>query len=96
MEKFLKQILDGGMAILLIAPPVMKPGVWIQSETQIKESHRLSQLYKDLAERLRIDFADAEEWNIELSFDGVHFTESGHKSFAQGVKKHLEEKYHES
>ena len=38
-----------------------------------------------LAEKLNILFMDTRQWNIELAFDGVHFTEAGHHSFA----KHL-------
>jgi len=74
----------------------MKPGAWVQSESQIRESGRLCQLYRDQADKLGIDFADAGDWNVELSFDGVHFTEAGHESFAEGLKNHLKEKYHES
>lgn len=96
METFLKTILDNWKSVLLIAPPPMKPGAWVQSESQIRESGRLCQLYRDQADKLGIDFADAGDWNVELSFDGVHFTEAGHEAFAEGLKNHLKEKYHES
>lgn len=94
MESFLQDLLRCGKAILLIAPPALKQGAWVTSEVQIDESRKLSRLLKDLAARLGTDFADAGEWNVELTFDGVHFTESGHRAFAQGLKQHLEEKHY--
>ena len=96
MESFLKTLLDSSKSFLLIAPPPMKPGTWVPSESLIRESGRLCRLYRDLADKLGIDFADAREWNVELSFDGVHFTEAGHETFAEGLKNHLKEKYSES
>jgi len=94
MEPFLKDILKTGVTVLLIAPPVMEMGAWVQNESLIQESFDLGRLYGDLASRLGIDYADAREWDIELSYDGGHFTEAGHEAFALGLKKHLEETYH--
>ena len=42
-----------------------------------------------LAERLGIRFADAGTWGIPLAYDGVHFTEQGHKNFAAGLLEEL-------
>ena len=42
-----------------------------------------------LAERLGIRFADAGTWNIPLAYDGVHFTEQGHRTFAAGLLEEL-------
>lgn len=41
--------------------------------------------YEALANRLGLSFADADEWDIELAYDGVHFTEEGHARFAKGL-----------
>lgn len=95
MEAFIRAISRTGKRILLIAPPAMKTGEWCQSEEQNRESNKLTHLYRELADRLGTDFADAEAWNVEISFDGVHFTENGHKAFAKGLQQHLEEKQHE-
>ena len=43
------------------------------------------------AEKLGIYFADAGAWNIELTFDGVHFSEEGHRAFARGIRTALEQ-----
>ena len=42
-----------------------------------------------LAERLGIRFADAGKWDISLAYDGVHFTEQGHRAFAVGLLEEL-------
>ena len=89
MENFLKELLETGKPILLIAPPSLKPGAWVEDESQITESHKLGALYRDICERLDMDFADAGDWNVELAFDGVHFTEYGHEAFAKGLQNHL-------
>ena len=68
--------------ILLISPPTMKLGAWVPDYRFVEESRELSREYAALAERLGLQFADAAEWNINLAYDGVHFTEEGHKRFA--------------
>ena len=30
-------------------------------------------------------FADAGDWDIPMAYDGVHFTEQGHRAFAAGL-----------
>ena len=32
-----------------------------------------------------ICFGDAGDWNIPMAYDGVHFTEQGHRAFAAGL-----------
>ena len=68
--------------ILLVAPPPMKRGAWVPSDELVAESIHLAEEYRLLAENLNIPFVDTREWNIELTFDGVHFTEKGHHTFA--------------
>ena len=48
----------------------------------VSESNHLAEEYKLLAEKLNVPFIDTYQWNIELAFDGVHFTEAGHQAFA--------------
>lgn len=75
--------------ILLIAPPSMKRGEWVQDQNLIEESKTLATCYQRLAKRLGIRFSDAGDWNVSLAFDGVHFTEDGHKAFAEGLIDYL-------
>ena len=88
MERFLTQF-DTSQKILLIAPPPLQPGEWVTSESLIQESQSLGIFYCNLAQKLQIGFADSGNWNIPLCFDGVHFTEDGHRNFAAELLKYL-------
>ncbi len=82
MEFFLYQLPPHCKQVLLVAPPPMKRGAWVPTDELVNESIQLAEEYKLLAEKLNIPFVDTRGWNIELTFDGVHFTEEGHRSFA--------------
>ena len=89
MEAFLKHLLPHCKEILLICPPPMKRGAWVPTDALVTESILLTEEYKLLAEKLNIPFVDTCEWNIALTFDGVHFTEEGHHTFAENLRKEL-------
>lgn len=94
MERFLTALLhaDGweeSRKILLVAPPPMAPGAWVQDEQTIAVSRCLAPCYEDTAQMLKINFADAGSWGIDLTFDGVHFSETGHLAFAKGIQQAL-------
>lgn len=94
MERFLTMLLEevpASCKILLIAPPPMKLGAWVNDAETLEESHRLVGCYEVLAQRLGIPFADAGTWDVELTFDGVHFSEEGHRTFANRIQKILEQ-----
>ena len=55
----------------------------------IDDSRTFARLCRVLAERMGICFADARKWDIPLAYDGVHFTEQGHKDFAAGLLEEL-------
>lgn len=74
---------------LLLAPPPMERGAWVRDETLITQSRQLGELYQEVARKLGIRFADAGKWEIPLCFDGVHFTEEGHRRFAEELRKEL-------
>ena len=92
MEALLLRIKEsaGDTNILLIAPPPMRFGDWVQAQELIDESARLGGLYRALADKLSISFANAGEWSVELTFDGVHFSPEGHTAFAKGLIHTLE------
>ena len=90
MELFLTSILSQFDKILLIAPPPLKRGEWVPNDSLIKESVLLASCYKELAAQLNIDFADAGLWNVDLTFDGVHFSEKGHQAFYEGLLSALQ------
>ena len=89
LEAFLNQLLPHCKQILLVAPPPMKRGAWVPLDALVTESIYLAEEYKLLAEKLNIPFVDTRHWNIELTFDGVHFTEAGHHTFAENLGKEL-------
>ena len=89
MEAFLRYIQPKCREILLIAPPPMKRGEWVTEESLIAESMKLAEAYQALSQRLGIAFVNAGQWNVELTFDGVHFTEAGHRAFAEGLYSYL-------
>ena len=89
MEAFLRHIQPGCGQLLLIAPPPMKRGAWVTEESLIAESAKLAEAYQALSQKQGIFFADAKKWNVQLAFDGVHFTEEGHRAFAKGLYSYL-------
>lgn len=94
MEHFLSALLHADSwertrKILLIAPPPMALGTWVQDMETITISCRLAESYNDTAQLLDINFADAGGWGIDLTFDGVHFSEAGHLAFAKGINQAL-------
>ena len=89
MEAFLNPLLPHCNQILLVAPPPMKRGAWVPSDVLVAESIHLAEEYKLLAEKLNITFVDTRHCNIDLTFDGVHFTEEGHHTFAKNLRKEL-------
>ena len=89
LERFLAAVPLDRSKILLIAPPPMVLGEWVPSQQLIDDSHTFARLCQALAERLGICFADAGKWDISLAYDGVHFTEQGHKAFAAGLLEEL-------
>lgn len=76
--------------ILLIAPPPVTLGAWVSDPQLIDDSRTFAQCCKALAEHLGIRFADAGRWDISLAYDGVHFTEQGHRAFAIKLLEKLE------
>ena len=89
MEAFLRYLQPKCGRLLLIAPPPMKRGAWVTEESLITESVKLAEAYQVLSQKLGIAFVNAGQWNVELTFDGVHFTEAGHRAFAEGLYAYL-------
>ena len=77
--------------LLLIAPPPLARGAWVQDAALIDASRAFARCCRALAERLGVPFADAGAWGVSLAYDGVHFTEQGHRAFAAGLLRALGE-----
>ncbi len=91
MKAFLNKLALPKDRILLIAPPPMKRGEWVPNQEWIEASRELGVAYRTLAEQTGIGFVDAGEWNIPLAYDGVHFTEEGHRIFGENLSSFLTE-----
>ena len=89
LERFLSDISLDRSKILVIAPPPVKRGAWVPNQQLIDDSRTFAQLCHALAAQMGIRFADAGKWDILLAYDGVHFTEQGHRTFAAGLLEEL-------
>ena len=89
LERFLSSLSLDRSKILLISPPPVVLGTWVPSQRLIDDSHTFAQLCQALTEQLGTRFADAVKWDIPLAYDGVHFTEQGHRAFAAGLLEEL-------
>ncbi len=70
----------GPNAILLLAPPAIDPkGIFGQYAAAAEQ---LARSYDRLAEKWDILFADAGSLGLEMTSDGVHLSENGHREFA--------------
>jgi lysophospholipase L1-like esterase len=89
MKHFLETIVNTAASwetspkLLLLAPPQMQRGAWVNEEKTLRESQKLGEEYRKVAETLCILFVDTGKWEIPLTFDGVHLSEEGHRKFAQ-------------
>ena len=54
------------------------------------ESLRMNTAFERMTGEKKIWFSDASRWNIEMSFDQVHFSERGHQVFAEKMAELLE------
>lgn len=89
MKIFLFGIQFPASKIMLIVPPAMKKGEWVQEQQLIDESVLLSEVYRKVAESLGVHLVNTHSWNIPLSYDGVHFTESGHSIFGNHISSFI-------
>lgn len=79
-----------GYPILLLSPVPMTTGTWITEERLVTESALLPDLYEALARERGIAYANPGEWGIEMAFDGAHYSEAGHRVFAEKIQQVLE------
>ena len=85
MERFLTGIELHRARILLVAPPSMKLGAWVPDRNLVDGSRALGRIYRELARKTGVRFADAGE--LPLCFDGVHLTEEGQIALGDKIRK---------
>ncbi len=74
--------------VLLIAPPRMQPGAWVESPETIEAVERLASHYAALAKKRGLPFFDP--GLCDLTYDGVHLSPDGHRQFAERLMRALE------
>ncbi|MGN1381459.1 MAG: GDSL-type esterase/lipase family protein [Eubacterium sp.] len=77
----------GRTEILLIAPPLD----YSEGERLKEASARLGELYRELAERKYYHFLDVGSQNLSMAFDGLHFSEEGHRQMGEFIAEALAE-----
>ena len=89
MEKLLEGIAEQTeekkISLLLISPVPVKHGAWVENQKICEETEKFAFYNRKLSEKSGTDFVDAGEWKIPLAYDGVHFTEEGHRIFAENI-----------
>lgn len=83
MDSFLSRMPP--VRCVLISPPSLRAGTWVETEKMIRESEKLPDLYRRAAEKHSCVFADSETWHPDIAFDGVHLTPAGHRTFAESI-----------
>lgn len=83
MGQFLYSLSIDKRKILLLAPPLLKRGEWVQDDALIHTSKEIGYAFLCLSKQIGTLYANAGEWDIPLAFDGVHFTGEGHRLFAE-------------
>lgn len=78
---------DGSKLLLLAPPPFQIRDSYSAVHNQVSLS--FADTYRRLSEAYHTHFADVGQWNIEISYDGVHFTENGHHTFAKEMDQML-------
>lgn len=91
MEDFLKLPRLRRERVILVTPPPMKRGAWVESDELVSDATRLAEAYRQLAQKLGIPLVSTAHWGIDLTFDGVHFTQRGHRTFGEKLSARLEE-----
>lgn len=74
--------------VLLMAPPRMQPGAWVERSETIEAAELLASCYEVLAEKRGLPFFDP--GLCDLAYDGVHLSPEGHREFAERLMKALE------
>ena len=90
METFLLQCGVELEKTVLIGPPALGLGAWVADEALVRASKEFAVRYEELAKRLGIRYIDASQWDIPLTFDGVHYAPEGHRAFARLLAEKLQ------
>jgi len=87
MDAFICYILDNSLAdrILLLSCPKVE----VYDRPYMEGLADISDRYREIADRRGIEFADPFRWEIPLAYDGIHFSEEGHRIFAGKLSDYI-------
>ena len=87
MDAFVSYIIENRLAdrILLLSCPKVE----VYDRPYMDGLADLSERYSEIAVRHNTDFADPFSWDIPLAFDGIHFSEEGHRIFAENISAYI-------
>lgn len=71
-----------GRKTILLSPPLLDLADDREDGILLEASRGLAQVYRKTAEELGLYFADTALWRIHMTYDEVHFSGAGHKTFA--------------
>ena len=92
MEAFLLGAQIERENILLIGPLPVARGAWVATEERVLESVELADRCRDMAAKQGFMYVDGRHWGVELTYDGVHFSEKGHRAFAEGLWNYFKDR----
>lgn len=82
--------------IILLCPPeigenleLTDSSLYFSKEHSLKESKNLAKFYKPIAESYNCTFVNANDITEVSEDDCVHFSEKGHKMFAEGIASYI-------
>ena len=82
---------DNRTGILLIAPPRILSRMDEFLQECEAQRRRLATQYDMIAQEFGLFFVDTGAWELDMSFDGVHLSEEGHRQFADHMAQELRE-----
>lgn len=93
MEVLLRHVQEAHptLPLLLIAPGPMD----IPDDRLMDCSRELGACYEAAARKTGTDFLDSSILNLDLSYDGIHLSEAGHRSLAEAVFRKLSSRFPE-
>ena len=92
MDRFLHWFMqEGYVCRLFIIGPVPIGDKSGELSVYHKESIRMNSGFEKLCEKYKVLYRDAGKWDIPLGFDGVHFSEDGHRVFCRHICSMIDE-----
>ena len=89
MERFLGTLQKIHDKLIIVSPPKLQRGEWVNDERLICSSDALSSELESLCERLGIRFINSTDWDLSMCFDGVHLTEEANHHFANEIYREM-------